>query len=239
MLQAAPARGHLHASWVAGDDAFGRSPTFRDGVAAAGLRYVLDVPPQTPVWSRTTPAMRQSVAARRQALAPTAWQVLTVADGSQGPRTYGFGAERVRETRQGQPGQELWVAYRQNLDGRSPRYYLSNAPADTPLAPLAAVGGARWGIETEFETAKSDVGLDEYETRTWAGGHHHITLCLWAGAFLLSLQQDWGQKKPPPDAAAGLPGGTGVAAPGPVWPPGRVALAAGRPATQRTGAALP
>ena len=50
------------------------------------------------------------------------------------------------------------------------------------------MGGSRWRIETEFETEKSDVGLDEYETRTWAGWHHHVALCLLGGAFLLSLQ---------------------------------------------------
>ena len=78
--------------------------------------------------------------------------------------------------------------YRQNLDGNEPRYYLSNAPEDTPLETLAHVGGSRWRIETEFETEKSDVGLDEYETGTWAGRHHHIVMCLLGGAFLLSLQ---------------------------------------------------
>ena len=35
-----------------------------------------------------------------------------------------------------------------------------------PLETLAYVGGSRWRIETEFETEKSDVGLDEYETRS-------------------------------------------------------------------------
>ena len=50
------------------------------------------------------------------------------------------------------------------------------------------MGGSRWRIETEFETEQSDVGLDEYETRTWAGWHHHIAMCLLAGAFLLTLQ---------------------------------------------------
>ena len=40
------------------------------------------------------------------------------------------------------------------------------------------------------------MGLDEYETRTWARWHHHMALCLLAGAFLLSLQQDWGEKMP-------------------------------------------
>ena len=85
---------------------------------------------------------------------------------------------------------------RRNLDGSEPRYYLSNALEDTPLETLAYVGGSRWRIETEFETEKSDVGLDEYETRTWAGWHHHVALCLLGGAFLLSMQQAWGGKMP-------------------------------------------
>ena len=58
------------------------------------------------------------------------------------------------------------------------------------------MGGSRWPIETEFETGKGDVGLDEYETRSWAGWHHHIAMCLLGGAFLLGLQQDWGGKMP-------------------------------------------
>ena len=105
----------------------------------------------------------------------------------------------------------VWV-----LDGSEPRYYLSNAPEDTPLETLAYVGGSRWRIETEFETEKSDVGLDEYETRTWAGWHHHVALCLLGEAFLLSLQQAWGEKDAPDHEAAGLPGGAGNAAPGTV-----------------------
>ena len=100
----------------------------------------------------------------------------------------------MRITRKRKPGEILWVIYRQNLDGSEPRYYLSNAPEDIPLETLAYVGGSRWRIETEFETEKSDVGLDEYETRTWTGWHHHITMCLLAGAFLLTFQQDWGKK---------------------------------------------
>ena len=103
----------------------------------------------------------------------------------------------MRVTRRRKPGEILWAIYRQNRDGSEPRYYLSNAPEGTPLETLAYVGGSRWRIETEFETEKSDVGLDEYETRTWAGWHHHITMCLLAGAFLLTLQQDWGGKDAP------------------------------------------
>ena len=134
--------------------------------------------------------------------------------GSQGPRTYRFGTQRVRETRDRKPGEVVWAIYRQNLDGSEPRYYLSNAPWDTPLETLAHVGGSRWRIETEFETEKSDIGLDEYETRTWAGWHHHVALCLLGGAFLLGLQQDWGKKDAPDHASSGVPGGAGQCCPG-------------------------
>ena len=107
-----------------------------------------------------------------------------------------FSAQRVRVTRKGKPGEGAWAVYRRNLDGSEPRYYLSNAPEDTMLETLAYVGGSRWRIESEFETEKGDVGLDEYETRSWAGWHHHIAMCLLGGAFLLGLQQDWGGKMP-------------------------------------------
>ena len=102
-----------------------------------------------------------------------------------------FSAQRVRVTRKGKPGEEAWAVHRRNLDGSEPRYYLSNAAEDTMLETLAYVGGSRWRIESEFETEKGDVGLDEYETRSWAGWHHHIAMCL------LGLQQDWGGKDAP------------------------------------------
>ena len=139
-----------------------------------------------------------------------------MAQGSQGPRTYQFSAQRIRPTSRRKPGEVHWVVYRRNLDGSEPRYYLSNAPEDTPLETLARVGGSRWRIETEFETAKSDVGMDEYEIRTWAGWHHHVALCLLAGAFLLSLQQSWGEKDAPDHPAPGVPGGPGDVASGAV-----------------------
>ena len=133
------------------------------------------------------------MAQRSAALPAAAWREITIAMGRQGPRTYRYSAQRVRVTQKRKPGEILWAVYRQNMDGSEPRYYLSNAPEDTPLETLAHVGGSRWRMETEFETEKNDVGLDEYETRTWAGWQHHIAMCLLAGAF-------------PADPAAGLGG---------------------------------
>ena len=226
MLERARERGHLNAQWVAGDSAFGMSPSFREGLAAEGAWYVLDVRPDMTVWPlepawsnppyqgfgrprkpKLLREQRLTVEGRSLELPEEAWQQVTVAEGTQGPRTYMFSAQRVRVTRKRKPGEVVWAVYRRNLDGSEPRYYLSNAPEATPLETLAYVGGSRWRIETEFETEKSDVGLDEYETRTWAGWHHHIALCLLGGAFLLSLQQDWGGKDAPNHPPASVPGG--------------------------------
>ena len=215
MLEQARVRGCLSAGWAAGDDAFGMSPAFRDGLAAQGIQYVLDVRPDMtvwplePVWSkpayqgfgrprqpRLRSGQRRTMAERSSALPEESWREITVAEGSQGPRTYRFGAQGVRETRDRKPGEVAWAIYRQNLDGSEPRYYLSNAPEDTPLETLAHVGGSRWRIETEFETEKSDIGLDEYETRTWAGWHHPWPCACWAGRFCWVCSRTGGKRCP-------------------------------------------
>ena len=94
-----------------------------------------------------------------------AWREITVAQGSQGPRSYMFCAQRVRVTRKGKPGQEAF--YRRNLDGSEPRYYLSNA-AEDPLPWSPGLCGRFQVAPLKRETEKGDVGLDEYETRSWS-----------------------------------------------------------------------
>ena len=156
----------------------------------------------------------QSVQAVAVSLAPAEWHELTVAEGAQGPRIHQFAALRVWESRDGLPGRACWLVLRRDLDGSEAKYYLSNAPADTPLLRLAQVGAMRWPIETEFQTEKGETGLDEYEVRTWLGWQHHITMALLAGAFLLSLQLDWGGKAAPdhPPAAHASLAATATAA---------------------------
>jgi hypothetical protein len=51
------------------------------------------------------------------------------------------------------------------------------------------VAGTRWSIESLFEQAKQEVGLDQYEVRSWVGWHRHITLAMLALAYLAVLRQ--------------------------------------------------
>ena len=123
MLARALELGHLRAGWVAGDDAFGMSPSFRKGLAALGMHYVLDVSGNFTVWplepERTTPAyqdrgaprkprlrdgQRRTMEQRAAATPEEAWREITAAQGSQGTRIYRFNAQRVRATKRCKPG---------------------------------------------------------------------------------------------------------------------------------------
>ena len=163
MVGRAQERAHLKAGWVAADDAFGMSPSFRDGLAALGMWYVLDVPsgftvwPPEPAWTsveyqgfgrprkpRLRSGQRRTMQERSDELPEAAWHELTVAEGSQGPRSYLFSAQRVRPTSRRKPGEIHWAIYRRNLDGSEPRYYLRMA--------LCLLGGAI-PFFTSFERA--------------------------------------------------------------------------------------
>jgi SRSO17 transposase len=62
------------------------------------------------------------------------------------------------------------------------------APQATPLEKLVRVAGSRWTIESGFEAAKGEVGLDDYEGRSWTGWYRHMTLAMWAYALLAILR---------------------------------------------------
>jgi hypothetical protein len=67
--------------------------------------------------------------------------------------------------------------------------YLTHAPEATTLAQLVRIAGTRWAIESCFEAAKGEVGLDDYEVRSWTGWHRHITLAMLAHACLAVLRK--------------------------------------------------
>ena len=68
------------------------------------------------------------------------------------------------------------------------KVYLTNAPANIAKTRLVQMSGMRWPVECAFEQAKGELGMDHYETRTWRGWHHHMTMTFLAHHFLVRLQ---------------------------------------------------
>ena len=52
------------------------------------------------------------------------------------------------------------------------------------------IAGARWAIEECFQTAKGEVGLDQYQVRRYDAWYRHITLAMLAHAFLTVTRAD-------------------------------------------------
>ena len=86
---------------------------------------------------------------------------------------------------------------RRNLDDPAMiKYFFSNAPANLPLNEFVRLSGMRWPIETIFEEAKGEVGLDQYEMRSWQGWHHHMLLVSLAHHFLVRLRIHFQEQAP-------------------------------------------
>ena len=75
-------------------------------------------------------------------------------------------------------------------------YYFVFAPESVSLEQVVRAAGSRWQVEEAFELAKQQVGLDEYEVRHWQGWYRHITLAMFALAFLTVVKVA-GQKRGP------------------------------------------
>src|SRR5947199_173407 len=109
-------------------------------------------------------------------------------DGAKGPRLYDWAYTPCRG---GAPaGWEKGLLVRRKLDEPDElAFSLTLAPEGTGLATLVRVAGTRWTIESCFEAAEGEVGLDEYEVRSWTGWHRHVTLAMLAHAYLAVVRQ--------------------------------------------------
>ena len=118
---------------------------------------------------------------------PEGWLRLSAGEGSKGPRLYDWAYLPYRGA---PPGWATGLLVRRKLDEPDElTFHLTLAPEGTDLATLVRVAGTRWTIEACFEAAKGEVGLDEYEVRSWTGWHRHVTLAMLAHAYLATLRK--------------------------------------------------
>ena len=219
LLEAISERGVLKARWVAADALYGDSPAFRDAVAQMGYWYFTEVACSQLIWRRhpaviippwsgkgRKPKRKQLKTRSNQPyrvdellwrLPKQTWVRGTVKEGSKGPIVCDFAFVRVTEARAALPGPRLWLVMRRNVDDPSVvKYYLCNAPEAIDTLRLVRMSGMRWPIELTFEVGKDDLGMDQYETRSWLGWHHHMTLIMLAHQFLVWVRVQWQELAP-------------------------------------------
>jgi SRSO17 transposase len=167
-------------AFVVSDSLYGADHQTRRLIEASGRGYVLAVTSTQRLGLKPVEDWLEDVPAR-------GWARLSAGDGAKGPRLYdwaylpyglppaGWKSGLLIRRKKGRPHQFT--------------FYLTWAPAQTPLSTLVRVAGLRWTIESCFEEAKGETGLDQYEVRSWTGWHRHITLAMLAHAYLTVVRQ--------------------------------------------------
>jgi SRSO17 transposase len=172
------------AGWVTADEVYGQHYRLRASLEQRRMPYVLAVP----VTQRVIAAVAGTVVERRAdtliaTLPAQAWKKLSAGDGAKGPRLYYWARVAIRPLED--PAMGYWLLARRSLtDPTDLAYYLCYGPPGTALRELVRVAGTRWAIEEMFQTAKGQVGLDQYQVRRYDSWYRHITLTMLAHAFL-------------------------------------------------------
>ncbi len=81
-----------------------------------------------------------------------------------------------------------WLVMTREIGSEEIQYSISNAPAQTSLHTLIVKRRNRYWIERSFQDSKTSVGMADYQVRKWQGWQHHITLCMLALLFMLTLK---------------------------------------------------
>ncbi len=233
---------------VVTDAGYGDQPDVVDGLEAQGLPYLVGlkqivrfrpaeavagdagdvaVPYQgrgRPVKPRTLAdrVPSEAAAALLAALPESAWETVAWREGTKGSLIKQCARRRVyRAGRRGRHRPSAgWLLGERPLAGHrgDTKYYFAWGLDDRSLAGLVALAHVRWVIERFYQDAKGELGLDDYEGRSWPGVHRHVALVMLAHSYL-TLRQSYGPEVLGPGGAAPR-----LAAPSPAprrgFPPG-------------------
>jgi SRSO17 transposase len=194
------------------DSECGRVNEYRAGLRQRNECYVVDVREDLRLRDlRAAPPERQGPTGRRPSVPPqthaaawavaqpaSAWQRFKIRDGEKRPLVVEAAetwVETFEESRTGPVERFVTIRTVDNPDAKT-WYSLSNAEEGVPLAEVVWAHAQRHWQEASLGEGKSEVGLDEYEVRSWVGWHHHMTMSLLA-LWFLALERGRVQKKTP------------------------------------------
>ena len=168
------------ARWVTGDCVYGNDRRLRRWLEARPQAYVLAVSGKEYLG---VGGQQRQVNTILASLSEAGWSRLSAGDGTKGPRWYDWHWRPLAQPVEA--GWRHWFLVRRSVSTPTElQAYVVFAPQATRLEAVVRVAGSRWTIESAFEAAKGEVGLDHYEVRSWTGWQRHITLAMWAYALL-------------------------------------------------------
>jgi SRSO17 transposase len=208
--------------YVTFDEEYGRSPDFWFELDRLGQMAIGEVPSNFYCWAKRPAyvSLRSEHSAKRvdklvihsPVFRKQQWQRLEVKDTTRGTAVWYVKSGRVHLTvSKNKNGtnisrptdRQYWLIAAENRDTGEMKYFVSNAPANTPLKKLMSAAFSRWHIEQWFERAKQECGLGAFEVRTYTSLIRHWLSSRIAMFFLASQTHRLRGEKSADNARAG------------------------------------
>ena len=227
----------LDFDWMTFDEGYGSKPDFLRGLNARDQKFAGEVPRSFTGWlkppriitrpfhknrrgrgrkvprlaSGSRPARRVDELLNERGFVDQAWQRWRVKDGEKGPMIWEVKhALFTPKDEDGLPGEPMHLVVARNvLDPDEMKFFVSNAPPETPVQKLLLVGFSRWRVERCFEDQKSEIGLDQYEGRRYQGLKRHLILSCVSYLFLSRMREEFGGERSGVDRVPGAYGDCG------------------------------
>jgi SRSO17 transposase len=197
-------------NWLTFDEGYGDCPEFLLGVDSRVILFVGEVPRSFRCFAvRQPPAASSSWAEdlvrHSPAFMDQPWQTFRLQRQTLGEQVWRAKAARVWLSVDGLPSAKTyWLIWAVNERTGEEKYFVSNAPEDTPLRLLLVVAFTRWNVEHAIRLSKSELGFRHFEGRNYIALMRHLTLCLLMQAFVASQTERLRKKKSGGDGGAGV-----------------------------------
>lgn len=233
--------GGMEFDWLGFDEGYGGKPPFLRGLDEREQLFVGEVPTTFSGWTTPPRVTRQPFRRGRgrgrktprvvsgsppaitvknmlkysPKLRDQPWVGYRVKDGQKGPIVWETKHAMITiKDEEDLPGIGLHLVVARNLiDTDEVKYFVSNAPPETPVETLLLVGFSRWRVERCFQDQKQEVGLDQWEGRRYLGLKRHLILSCVSYLFLATVREQLRKKK---SGANGLPSPRGSRLVGPL-----------------------
>lgn len=195
---------------VVADAAYGDNAGFLGGLEQRGECYVVGVSKdftvrlphevqaerQAPRPRRGRPRTRptaplHTAATLLDAQLASAWRTVEWREGTNGTLRKQFCALRAHRATREKTGIQGWLIFERPVPGEDEDLQIgfNDFPEETPLERVVERAHRRYLVERGDQDEKQELGLDDFQGRTWWGFHRHVALGMLAHCFL--VMQRW------------------------------------------------